>query len=484
MNILAKKLGLLFLIWVALLSCNAKKTEACQLSIVPDNFQVEAGKVIDFKVERMQTCGRCILPLENTNVTITGGELITDLKWETGRPDVLRFKVKFTQPGSASVTVERVCAKNRNQVVATGNVQAGVPENLQPEQSKESSIVSQTKIVQHIAEKKAAPQEPGSVSVPKVQVNPNPAVSPQPNGVGTTSKTKEELVPTINKTTVGGSETKNALAQFNVITIWVGILVVGLGLFLFKKVWLRRTLLFCSLVGIGFYAGGCPCPVGTIFNLLTNHALPALIIGVIIVVPLLTTLIWGRFFCGWFCPIGAVQEFIYGKNPKQKSVSIAAIDRGLKILKYLLLLLVIYFTWRTGRNVLCQYEPFKALFGFGGDLITLIILVAVLTLSIFIKRPFCRYLCPFGAILALISRFSFYKVKPRADLCVGCRACAKDICPMGAITMGDSDEKLPVINHSECIHCGICTETCFKGALESCFIFNTDKGKKGKSLTG
>lgn len=174
----------------------------------------------------------------------------------------------------------------------------------------------------------------------------------------------------------------------------------------------------------------------------------------------------GTLFCGWICPLGAVQELIHIKKielpPNFKSL-----DRGLKFLKHLILAFLLYFTIKTGWNIFCRYDPFKALFNFQGEFITLLILIIILMASLLVKRPFCRYLCPFGAVLSFISRFSIYKIRLNSPSCAGCGACAKNICPMDALSLAGSERKIPTINHSECIQCGICIYSCHLDALKN-----------------
>ena len=82
----------------------------------------------------------------------------------------------------------------------------------------------------------------------------------------------------------------------------------------------------------------------------------------------------------------------------------------------------------------------------------LFILIAMILLSVMIYRPFCKYICPLGAIYGLFNRVSFYRYEVREEACVKCNICTK------ACKMGITPYKTP--NHRECIRCGACISAC------------------------
>jgi NosR/NirI family nitrous oxide reductase transcriptional regulator len=465
-----------------------RQATACQLTITPANFVVTPGEQVEFQVERTQTCGRCLLPLEDTNINISGGALIGDPQWQdgNGHPDLIRFKAQFNQTGPVKVVIERSCAKNHTMIAATGTVQPVVAKT-EPVQSRGNTLNSVKPAVPSVAAvaNKPEPSRPAQPTLGSAPTQPVVTpVAPLPAAVNPSAPgpdaahINDESIPQPSNAAVQTThfDRKQSAVSFTYLYPWLLLMPVGLGLFLFKKTWLRRTLLVLSMVGIGFYSGGCPCPVGSVFNYLTPNPPSLLIFIILIMIPLLTTLIWGRFFCGWVCPLGAVQELIHAKSRKP-GTKFFQIDRLLKYLKFVVLISVIYLTLQTGRNLFCQFEPFKMLFSFHGDLVTGVILGVILLTAIIIKRPFCRYLCPFGAILALVARFTVFKIKPSPASCSGCGVCAKDRCPMDAIAI-DAVNKIPVIDHTECIQCGNCVESCRRQALSAGFKFKTAKNDK------
>ena len=191
----------------------------------------------------------------------------------------------------------------------------------------------------------------------------------------------------------------------------------------------------------------------------------------------LATLLTGRVFCGWICPLGAVNEFVSAGSRKLgiKNIQLPyLIDKYLRYLKYAILLLVLYTTWKFGTLTFRDYDPWAAWmhlsagwseFGYGTA-----VLFTTLFLGLFIQRFWCRYLCPLGAALALISKFSLVKVYRDKSPCINCGKCSM-VCPVGL-----TPDKDIVQRDGECIACGKCYSACpVDGAMNS--------GHKSKNYT-
>ncbi len=461
-NELSRIKGLSFILLIAsFLFGLSIATHACILKITPSTFTTAVGEAIEFQLERQKSCGRCTLPLEETKIEITGGELVAQKSWKTGKPDVLSFKVNFTTVGSVAVSVTRDCSKSLNAVKATGNVSS-------PEQF--ASQNSNSLLINNVIE---SPVETNTLNKPATQPTSSVTEQSRPEKweplqlLRPSSSPTEEVAPIFSDGNNSGSTPKSVTEKSWRSPLldffwWILIFPAALLFYLLRKTRLRRGILFLSMISLGFYSGGCPCAVGAVFNLVISNAPKILPMIVLLVIPIGASLIWGRFFCGWFCPLGAVQEFIHGKSKNHRNIT--KMDRILKFLKYIVLMVFIYLSWKVGSNVFCRYEPFKALFSFAGTTVTIAVLIIILTASVFIERPFCRYLCPFGAILSLTSRLAIIKIRLNKEACVCCGICAKSVCPVSAIEM-DTVTKLPVINHSECINCLRCVETCRPKAL-------------------
>ncbi len=174
---------------------------------------------------------------------------------------------------------------------------------------------------------------------------------------------------------------------------------------------------------------------------------------------ILTTFVWGRgLFCGWMCPFGSLSELIYkvagaiGLKRFQFALPMKWHNR-LKWVKYAVffgLLAVSVFSMGLA-EMLAEVEPFKTTFlvGMFNRAWPYTLFVAVLLgLSIFIERPFCKYLCPLGASLAMPSTFRWFGLKRKQE-CNSCKACAVGC---GSLAIDEHGR----IDHRECMHCLDC----------------------------
>ena len=182
----------------------------------------------------------------------------------------------------------------------------------------------------------------------------------------------------------------------------------------------------------------------------------------------------GRFACGWLCPFGLVQELLH-KIPFIKKIGAFRGDKLLRKLKYVILLVFVILLPMVLVDVLGQGAPyFCKLICPAGTLeggIPLVLwnesmqsalgwlyvwkdalLVATIFLSILIYRPFCKYICPLGAIYSVFNPISVFRYQVEKETCIGCGACAK------ACKMQVNPVESP--NHPECIRCGACKKSC------------------------
>ncbi|MBL7116048.1 MAG: 4Fe-4S binding protein [Kiritimatiellae bacterium] len=197
----------------------------------------------------------------------------------------------------------------------------------------------------------------------------------------------------------------------------------------------RRGLLLLSmacLLYFGFWRKGCICPVGSVQNmwdafLHPDVALPAIVIA-FFSLPLIFTLFAGRTFCAAVCPLGAIQELTLFR-PVQLPTWIS---HSLGLFRYVYLGLALTLVATGATYLVCSLDPFIAIFRFGGTFPMLVFGATVLAIGMFIGRPYCRFLCPYGAILGLLSMLSRWHVTITPDDCVNCRLC-EDACPYGAI---------------------------------------------------
>jgi len=214
-------------------------------------------------------------------------------------------------------------------------------------------------------------------------------------------------------------------------------MMVGLGL----AVWLlhyRRSreglfvLGIASLLYFGFYKQGCVCPIGSIQNVALGLADPtykvSLPVIAFFVLPLVFALIWGRVFCGAVCPLGAIQDlFLF------KAIRVPLwLERPLGLLRYVYLGLAVFFAVVYSRFVICEYDPFVSFFRMVGPFWRLALGGFFLLVGLYVARPYCRYLCPYGALLSLLSRWTSIGVHITPKECINCTLCDAS-CPFEAI---------------------------------------------------
>jgi NapH/MauN family ferredoxin-type protein len=180
------------------------------------------------------------------------------------------------------------------------------------------------------------------------------------------------------------------------------------------------------------------------------------------------TLFLGKVFCSYFCPLGAIQEWLRLLGKKigfKKDIEFPEnVDKYLRYLKYVVLLVVVYFSFYLGDLIFRNYDPYNALMHLGQEfdekVIAYMILVVVVISSFFSKSLWCRYLCPLGAFFGVIKEISFLKIKRDSNSCVNCGLCNSN-CPAN-LKIKTADE----IKSADCISCGKCINHCPKNSLQ------------------
>ena len=234
--------------------------------------------------------------------------------------------------------------------------------------------------------------------------------------------------------------------------------------------------------GLNCYS--CPaaigaCPIGSLQSALSakKPSFPFYVLGFL----LLFGVLLGRWICGWLCPFGFVQDLIY-KIPFFKKLRTFKGDRVLRYGKYAVLLILVillplfdtlvpYFC-----KVLC---PSGTLFGAIPLMLSdpalrteigflfwwkVGVLIALLLLSLPVSRPFCRWLCPLGAIYGLFNRVALVHLDHSEASCIHCGRC-ETVCPMGIDPKKQFDS-------AECIRCGRCRRACPTASLQLRFGFD------------
>jgi polyferredoxin len=149
----------------------------------------------------------------------------------------------------------------------------------------------------------------------------------------------------------------------------------------------------------------------------------------------------GPAFCGWICPFGSFQEWLAKLGRKLfgrrfNNFTPSRVDHYLRFFRYAVLILVVYATAVSARLVFADYDPYHALFKFWSSEVgpaSLVVLGVVIVLAMFVERPFCKYACPYGALLGLFNYFRVFQLRRSEAKCIDCKACDRS-CPQAALS--------------------------------------------------
>lgn len=239
--------------------------------------------------------------------------------------------------------------------------------------------------------------------------------------------------------------------------------------------------------GLNCYS--CPsavgaCPIGALQNSLTasRFRFPYYVLGLLLFFGALL----GRAVCGFLCPFGLLQDLLH-KLPFVKKIKTFRADKYLRFVKYavLVLLVIVLPLFVKLTPVFCKYLcPSGTLAGlllafsdtrlfalFGSRFMwKACILGCIVLASAVLYRPFCKYLCPLGALYALFNRVALLQMRTDAAACVDCGRCA------AACEMGVDPAKTP--NSTECIRCGKCMTVCPVQAIHYATPLRKPAGEK------
>jgi len=260
------------------------------------------------------------------------------------------------------------------------------------------------------------------------------------------------------------------------VHIWRRVTQIGVGALLFNSFWgvLSTKMVYGgplrNVCVPGLNCHSCPtalmgCPIGMMQHFSATHRIPWFLVGFLAIIGLVS----GRFTCGWLCPWGMIQDVLY----KIKKWWLK-IPKFLIYLKYIVLpvlvLIIPYYTYEHWFSKLCPcgaliagipwvlWNPVDPVLDMTvidpadvGTMfsIKMVILFSFLLMFLFIKRPFCRTVCPLGAIYAFFNRISLVSLEVK-ESCTDCGQC-REVCPT------DLDVRRE-INSEGCIKCLECTQ--------------------------
>ena len=249
--------------------------------------------------------------------------------------------------------------------------------------------------------------------------------------------------------------------------------------FLKGKIYTGQLKNLC-VPGMNCYS--CPgalgsCPIGALQSVIgdRNYHFAFYVVGFLMFVGA----ICGRFVCGWLCPFGLFQDLLH-KIPFIRKIRTFKGDMILRKLKYVILALFVIILPMCVVDAVGIGDPWFCKYicpvgtAEGGIALVLLneglrqtigwlytwkmaILIVLIVLSVIIYRPFCRYLCPLGAIYGAFNKISAVGLHCDKDKCVSCRKCER-VCKM-AVYPAETPKS------AECIKCGLCVKECPTKAL-------------------
>lgn len=276
---------------------------------------------------------------------------------------------------------------------------------------------------------------------------------------------------------------KGASLRHGIQALWALLTNSYLTGFVHGKIYRGKLKTLC-VPGMNCYS--CPgalgaCPIGSMQAVIGswNFKFAFYVAGFLMFIGALV----GRFVCGWLCPFGLIQDLLH-RIPFPKKLRQFRGDRLLRKLKYVILIVFVILLPLFLVDLLGQGAPWfckllcpvgtlegglplvllnRALRGAVGWLYAwkTLLLAITLFLAIIIYRPFCKYICPLGAIYSVFNPISVFRYRVDADKCIGCGACAA-ACEMGC-------DPTKQANSPECIRCGACRHACPTGAICSGF---------------
>lgn len=232
---------------------------------------------------------------------------------------------------------------------------------------------------------------------------------------------------------------RGPLWEYMDVAVLIGALLVTSWVVLKKRS--RQGLIWISVFSLayfGFYRQGCICAIGSVQNMSLalfngSYAIPLSAL-LFFTIPLIFALLFGRVFCAGVCPLGAIQELTGFKQVRVPG----SVEKVLATIPFVYLGLAILFAATESQFLICRYDPFVGIFRIDAPYTMVIFGALLLVVGIFVNRPYCRYLCPYGVLQNIFSRFSMKHATISPAECRVCRLCESG-CPYNAILQSDPE---------------------------------------------
>lgn len=286
---------------------------------------------------------------------------------------------------------------------------------------------------------------------------------------GTAEQIKSRVIKRLALT--AEHETKNWSKIFIKFLLWFFFLIAVFFFFKKRKIdrAIRNTTLLISVLIFGVIMGSDPSPMGTVKDAIylygsTGAIFPPRIIALVIF--LMIVFVANKYICAWGCQIGVLQDLIFRINQTAKRVANIgqqikvpfAFSNGVRIVFFCIFTIV---TFTIGTDIINPFDPFKIFKPLYLTLAGVIFVGMLLITSLFIYRPWCHFICPFGLVGWIVEKASRIRISVDYQTCIACHKCAT-ACPstvMGAILKQDK-KTMP-----DCFACYICRDVCPTGSI-------------------
>jgi ferredoxin len=468
---------------------------ACELAITPGQSEVVQNEKLEMIAYRKQVHKKCNINMDDIHLESINCTIDQQTLWvKEGYTWSKKFTVSFSQVGDAYVKLVYECEKHPGDVVPF-TAKIVVKEPLSPEPPKEEPP-SPPQPNPPPKPENPPPSQPSVPSKPSSNpttaqaatkpspTQPNPETYKPPAIVGPTQdepskeisvgyvqqntlNTTQDPYPnptTLNQETVQEApKTPKKVYDFFLdqsFYLVFMLLFLSMILYLFRLFKLRYFVNLLSLGVLGFYLGGCICPIGMFERIgflerITPFGLFSLLFLVILFI---VSLFFGRIFCGWICPQGALQEVLF--HGKKSSKVSPFLQKVFVVLPLLILLTTLVVPFFIKTLVFCKVDPFKFAFQQSGSLLLLILFVIFAIGSVLFYRPFCRAFCPLGLFLGIgswIGKKLHLRIFSVHLTCHTCSTCSIT-CQVDALCTKGKGELM--IEPTTCIECGDCQITC------------------------
>ncbi|MEA3308647.1 MAG: 4Fe-4S binding protein [Chloroflexota bacterium] len=254
-----------------------------------------------------------------------------------------------------------------------------------------------------------------------------------------------------------------ALSPFILIkfVLWIGVVIAATVLLHRRKVTSKLRLMFLAggvllfgfLFGILIPEGLNPNPVASLRTFFTtifvqHRFMPP--VAIMLLILLLAVFISNKSICGWACQLGLLQDLLY-RTPLPKWKPPFWLSNSVRAIAFLALIVGLAVSGLDWIDVIDPFQLFSFNFTLGIGLFSVVVLAA----SLFIYRPWCNFLCPFGLVGWLVEQVSIFRPRIDREKCKGCQLCVQ-ACPGQAMADFYEGKKI----HADCFACGACIEAC------------------------